>query len=167
MATNIGRVGMVMKGNYNSANTYSALDVVSYQQGLYVAKQNVPAGTTPANTTYWQAAITTGYPKTAIDITAAEGFEIGVNESYRIGDVCYISFNLTATNLITTRTECCAIGSNAAPGATKRFVCPAAPTSASALEKIATGYLGTNRIINIGDNNPGSKFFAINFSYVI
>lgn len=57
MATDLGKVGMVMKGDYNSASTYEALDVVSYNNGLYVAKQNVPAGTVPTNTTYWQKAI--------------------------------------------------------------------------------------------------------------
>lgn len=57
MATDLGKVGMVMKGNYNSASTYEALDAVSYNNGLYVAKQEVPAGTAPTNTTYWQPAI--------------------------------------------------------------------------------------------------------------
>ena len=52
--TDIGRVGMVTKGDYNSASTYEVLDVLSYNGGLYIAKQNVPAGTTPTNTTYWQ-----------------------------------------------------------------------------------------------------------------
>ena len=54
MATNVGRVGIVMKGDYNSASTYEALDAVSYNNGLYIAVQNVPAGTVPTNTTYWQ-----------------------------------------------------------------------------------------------------------------
>lgn len=55
--TDIGRAGMVMKGDYNSASTYETLDVVGYDNGLYIAKQNVPAGTLPTNTTYWQLAI--------------------------------------------------------------------------------------------------------------
>jgi hypothetical protein len=55
--TDIGRAGMVMKGDYNSASTYETLDAVSYSNALYVAKQNVPAGTVPTNTTYWQTAI--------------------------------------------------------------------------------------------------------------
>ena len=57
-ATDLGKVGIVMKGNYNSANTYEVLDAVSYNNGLYIAKQAVPANTLPTNTTYWQAAIT-------------------------------------------------------------------------------------------------------------
>lgn len=55
--TDIGRAGMVMKGDYNSASTYETLDAVSYSNALYVAKQNVPAGILPTNTTYWQKAI--------------------------------------------------------------------------------------------------------------
>lgn len=53
----IGKVGMVMKGAYNSANTYEVLDAVSYQGGTYIAKQAVPANTDPTNTTYWQPAV--------------------------------------------------------------------------------------------------------------
>ena len=56
MATLVGKVGMVMKGAWNSSVTYEVLDAVSYANGLYIAKQNVPANTAPTNTTYWQAA---------------------------------------------------------------------------------------------------------------
>ena len=56
MATLVGKVGMVMKGNWSSSATYEVLDTVSYNGGLYTAKQNVPANTAPTNTTYWQAA---------------------------------------------------------------------------------------------------------------
>lgn len=55
--TDIGRAGIVMKGDYNSASTYETLDAVSYQNGLYIAKTNVPAGIVPTNTTYWQLAV--------------------------------------------------------------------------------------------------------------
>ena len=65
--TDIGRAGMVMKGDYNSASTYEVLDVVSYNYGLYVAKQNVPVNTPPNNTTYWQAAIV-NRPRTYINV---------------------------------------------------------------------------------------------------
>ena len=57
MATDLGKVGMVMKGDWSSSATYETLDVVSYSGSLYVAKQNVPANTLPTNTTYWQAAV--------------------------------------------------------------------------------------------------------------
>ena len=56
-ATDLGKVGLVLKGNYNSANAYEVLDSVLYQGGTYIAKQDVPAGTNPTNTTYWQKAL--------------------------------------------------------------------------------------------------------------
>lgn len=58
MATDLGKVGMVMKGGWNNSATYEVLDAVSYNNGLYIAKQAVPANTVPTNTTYWQAALT-------------------------------------------------------------------------------------------------------------
>ena len=56
MATLVGKVGIVMKGDWNNASTYETLDAVSYSNGLYIAKQDVPANTAPTNTTYWQVA---------------------------------------------------------------------------------------------------------------
>ena len=57
MATDIGKVGIVMKGAWNSSATYEVLDAVSYNNGTYIAKQDVPANTAPTNTTYWQVAL--------------------------------------------------------------------------------------------------------------
>lgn len=57
MATLVGKVGMVMKGVWSNSATYEVLDAVSYNNGLYIAKQAVPANTAPTNTTYWQSAI--------------------------------------------------------------------------------------------------------------
>lgn len=57
MATNLGKVGMVTKGNWSSSATYEVLDVVYYNNGTYIAKQAVPANTAPTNTTYWQKAL--------------------------------------------------------------------------------------------------------------
>ena len=59
MATDLGKVGMVMKGTWSSSATYEIMDVVGYNNGLYIAKQAVPANTLPTNTTYWQTAIDT------------------------------------------------------------------------------------------------------------
>ena len=56
MATDIGKVGIVMKGAWSNSATYEALDAVSYNNGLYIANQDVPANTAPTNTTYWQVA---------------------------------------------------------------------------------------------------------------
>ena len=61
MATDLGKVAIVAKGTWSSSATYEVLDAVSYNNGLYLAKQDVPANTAPTNTTYWQAAITDSY----------------------------------------------------------------------------------------------------------
>ena len=70
MATDLGKVGIVMKGDWSSSATYEALDAVSYNNGLYIAKQAVPANTTPTNTTYWQQAIS-GFSISPISETKA------------------------------------------------------------------------------------------------
>ena len=57
MATDLGKVGIVMKGDWSSSATYEALDAVSYSGATYIAKQNVPANTLPTNTTYWQVGL--------------------------------------------------------------------------------------------------------------
>ena len=57
MATDIGKVGIVLKGAWSSLTAYEVLDAVSYNNGLYIATQAVPANTAPTNTTYWQPAI--------------------------------------------------------------------------------------------------------------
>ena len=93
--TDIGRAGMVMKGDYNSASTYETLDAVSYANGLYVAKQNVPAGTVPTNTTYWQSAIDTSGLLPKISIVTIECNDTGyIYGAYPTGftkDNCVIS----------------------------------------------------------------------------
>lgn len=57
MATLIGRVGMVIKGDWDSSVAYDTLDVVTYNNNTYIAKQASPAGTLPTNTTYWQLSL--------------------------------------------------------------------------------------------------------------
>lgn len=57
MATDLGKVGVVTKGTWSNSATYEVLDAVSYDNGFYIAKQAVPAGTLPTNTTYWQKAV--------------------------------------------------------------------------------------------------------------
>ena len=50
---NLGRVGFVLKGNYDAKTAYQKLDCVKYNLNTYGAVQDVPAGTLPTNTTYW------------------------------------------------------------------------------------------------------------------
>ena len=50
---NLGRVGFVMRGTYNSSTAYKQLDVVYYNGSSYVAKIN-NTGIAPNNTSAWQ-----------------------------------------------------------------------------------------------------------------
>lgn len=49
-----GRVLLIPKGAWNDTDTYSMLDLVSYNGSSYIAKTSVPANTLPTNTSYWQ-----------------------------------------------------------------------------------------------------------------
>ena len=54
MATQIlGKVGILLRGEYNSSTTYAKLDVVTYQGESYIAKTTT-VGNLPTNTEYWQ-----------------------------------------------------------------------------------------------------------------
>lgn len=53
MSASAGKVLMIPKGDYDATETYTMLDVVSYQGKSYVAKQTT-TGNAPTNTTYWQ-----------------------------------------------------------------------------------------------------------------
>ena len=53
MSASAGKVLMIPKGDYDAAETYTMLDVVSYKGKSYVAKQTT-TGNAPTNTTYWQ-----------------------------------------------------------------------------------------------------------------
>ena len=57
MATDLGKVGIVAKGGWSNSVAYEVLDAVTYNDGFYIARQAVPAGTLPTNTTYWQKAV--------------------------------------------------------------------------------------------------------------
>jgi ethanolamine utilization microcompartment shell protein EutS len=50
---NLGRIGMVVKGPWNSTFTYDRLDVVSYQGGGYVALDTNTNKAPDTNTAYW------------------------------------------------------------------------------------------------------------------
>ena len=51
--TNLGRVGMVTKGEYSQTAQYARLDVVTYQNSAYVATAPT-TGRAPTDTAYWQ-----------------------------------------------------------------------------------------------------------------
>jgi hypothetical protein len=76
MATDLGKVGIVMKGTWSNSTPYEVLDAVYYGDATYIAKQDVPANTLPTNTTYWQQALSIGggetknvSPSTAVTAT--------------------------------------------------------------------------------------------------
>lgn len=54
---NLGRVGFVMQGAYDSNKTYKRLDCVTANNVTYSAKEDVPAGTPVTNTQYWQVVL--------------------------------------------------------------------------------------------------------------
>lgn len=55
-----GRVAIVPKGNWSADATYKRLDAVTYNNTLYFAKKEVPAGTATSNTEYWSKSIVGG-----------------------------------------------------------------------------------------------------------
>ena len=56
---NLGRVGLVIKGEYNNTTQYKKLDVVFFNGRTYVAKQDAK-GQEPTNTVYWQQMVYKG-----------------------------------------------------------------------------------------------------------
>ena len=46
---NLGRVGFVLKGDYDAKASYKKLDCVKYNLNSYGAKQDVPAGKLPTD----------------------------------------------------------------------------------------------------------------------
>lgn len=55
-----GRVAIVPKGDWSADATYKRLDAVTYNNTLYFAKKEVPAGTATSNTEYWSKSIAGG-----------------------------------------------------------------------------------------------------------
>lgn len=55
-----GRVAIVPKGDWSADATYKRLDAVTYNNTLYFAKKDVPAGTATNNTEYWSRSIVGG-----------------------------------------------------------------------------------------------------------
>ena len=79
-----GRVAIVPKGEWSANATYKRLDAVTYNNTLYFAKKDVPAGTVTSNTEYWSKSIVggaggvatadeAGVVKPADGLTVAEG----------------------------------------------------------------------------------------------
>ncbi len=56
---NLGRVGLVIKGEYDNTTQYKKLDVVFFNGRTYVAKRDAK-GQEPTNTVYWQQMVYKG-----------------------------------------------------------------------------------------------------------
>lgn len=85
-----GRVAIVPKGDWSADATYKRLDAVTYNNTLYFAKKEVPAGTATSNTEYWSKSIVggasaiattedAGVVKPADGLTVAEDGTLKVN----------------------------------------------------------------------------------------
>lgn len=85
-----GRVAIVPKGDWSADATYKRLDAVTYNNVLYFAKKEVPAGTATSNTEYWSKSIVggvgaiatkedAGIVKPADGLTVAEDGTLKVN----------------------------------------------------------------------------------------
>ena len=100
MATDLGKVGIRMRGTWDSSTAYEVLDAVSYNGNLYIAKQDVPANTAPTNTTYWQAALdlsTMNYEDISGTITLS-GATVSTAKKSQIGKFVALAIAITITD---------------------------------------------------------------------
>lgn len=92
-----GRVAIVPKGNWSADATYKRLDAVTYNNTLYFAKKDVPAGTATSNTEYWSKSIVGGVGAIAkpeeAGIVKPDGKSMSVDESGTL------SINLDGTTI--------------------------------------------------------------------
>lgn len=92
-----GRVAIVPKGDWSADATYKRLDAVTYNNTLYFAKKDVPAGTATSNTEYWSKSIVGGASAIATKedagIVKPDGKSMSVDESGTL------SINLDGTTI--------------------------------------------------------------------
>lgn len=92
-----GRVAIVPKGEWSADVTYKRLDAVTYNNTLYFAKKEVPAGTAASNTEYWSKSIVGGVGAIAkpeeAGIVKPDGKSMSVDESGTL------SINLDGTTI--------------------------------------------------------------------
>lgn len=78
-----GRIGFLIKGEYNSTETYDFLDVVYYENSSYVAKKETVGNIPQENNEYWQILAKGGISGTAGVI----GVKGEAESTYRTGNV--------------------------------------------------------------------------------
>lgn len=92
-----GRVAIVPKGDWSANATYKRLDAVTYNNTLYFAKKEVPAGTATSNTEYWSKSIVGGVG--AIATTEDAGIVKPDGKSMSVDESGTLSINLDGTTI--------------------------------------------------------------------
>lgn len=92
-----GRVAIVPKGDWSADATYKRLDAVTYNNTLYFAKKDVPAGTATSNTEYWSKSIVGG--ASAIATTEDAGVVKPDGKSMSVDESGTLSINLDGTTI--------------------------------------------------------------------
>lgn len=92
-----GRVAIVPKGEWSANATYKRLDAVTYNNTLYFAKKEVPAGTATSNTEYWSKSIVGG--ASAIATTEDAGVVKPDGKSMSVDESGTLSINLDGTTI--------------------------------------------------------------------
>lgn len=91
-----GRVAIVPKGDWSADATYKRLDAVTYNNTLYFAKKEVPAGTATSNTEYWSKSIVGGAGGVA---TADEAGVVKPADGLTIAEDGTLKVNIDGTTL--------------------------------------------------------------------
>lgn len=91
-----GRVAIVPKGDWSADATYKRLDAVTYNNTLYFAKKDVPAGTVTSNTEYWSKSIVGGAGGIA---TADEAGVVKPADGLTIAEDGTLKVNIDGTTL--------------------------------------------------------------------
>lgn len=92
-----GRVAIVPKGDWSADVTYKRLDAVTYNNTLYFAKKDVPAGTATSNTEYWSKSIVGS--ASAIATTEDAGVVKPDGKSMSVDESGTLSINLDGTTI--------------------------------------------------------------------
>ena len=92
-----GRVAIVPKGDWSADATYKRLDAVTYNNTLYFAKKEVPAGTATSNTEYWSKSIAGS--ASAIATTEDAGVVKPDGKSMSVDESGTLSINLDGTTI--------------------------------------------------------------------
>jgi hypothetical protein len=82
---------------WSSVTNYTKNTIVEYAQGLYMAIQNVPAGTALSNTTYWQ---TSGWPAVLAQDINASGIQNVIATVGTAGTSSYGLLTISVKNLL-------------------------------------------------------------------